>query len=173
VTRDRSRRRSTKAEGMPAIADKRVLVTAGGAGIGRAIAVAFLSKGARVWICDIDRAALAATQDAHPELAGSRTDVADEAAVDAMFGAIEQALGGLDVLVNNAGIAAPPGRSKRSILKTGGAASRSIWTAPSCAPGAPSPSSRLLVAGRSSTSHRPPGSWAMSCGRLMPRPNGR
>jgi NAD(P)-dependent dehydrogenase (short-subunit alcohol dehydrogenase family) len=124
---------------MPAIAGKRVLVTAGGAGVGRAIAAAFLSTGARVWICDIDRAALAATQDTHPELAGSRTDVADAAAVDAMFAAIEQAFGGLDVLVNNAGIAGPPGRSKRSILPNGGAASRSTWTALSCASGAPSP----------------------------------
>jgi NAD(P)-dependent dehydrogenase (short-subunit alcohol dehydrogenase family) len=116
VTRDRSRRRSTKAEGMPAIAGKRVLVTAGGAGIGRAIAAAFLSRGARVWICDIDRAALAATRDTHPELAGSRTDVADAEAVDAMFAAIEHAFGGLDVLVNNAGIAGPhrADRSARS-----------------------------------------------------------
>jgi NAD(P)-dependent dehydrogenase (short-subunit alcohol dehydrogenase family) len=94
---------------MRGIAGKRVLVTAGGAGIGRAIAAAFLSRRARVWICDIDREALAATQDAHPGLGGSRTDVADASAVDAMFGAIEQAFGGLDVLVNNAGIAGPTG----------------------------------------------------------------
>jgi NAD(P)-dependent dehydrogenase (short-subunit alcohol dehydrogenase family) len=39
---------------MRGIAGKRVLVTAGGAGIGGAIAAAFLSGGARVWICDID-----------------------------------------------------------------------------------------------------------------------
>jgi NAD(P)-dependent dehydrogenase (short-subunit alcohol dehydrogenase family) len=88
---------------------KRVLVTAGGAGIGRALAAAFLSRGARVWICDVDREALAATQGAHPGLGGSRTDVAEASAVDAMFGAIAQALGGLDVLVNNAGIAGPTG----------------------------------------------------------------
>jgi NAD(P)-dependent dehydrogenase (short-subunit alcohol dehydrogenase family) len=94
---------------MRRIAGKRVLVTAGGAGIGRAIAAAFLGRGARVWICDIDAEALAATRDAHPGLRGSRTDVADEDGVDAMFAAIEQAFGGLDVLINNAGIAGPTG----------------------------------------------------------------
>jgi NAD(P)-dependent dehydrogenase (short-subunit alcohol dehydrogenase family) len=94
---------------MRGIAGKRVLVTAGGAGIGRGIAASFLAQGARVWICDIDAKALAATKDAHPELGGSRTDVAHEGAVAAMFVAIEQTFGGLDVLVNNAGIAGPTG----------------------------------------------------------------
>ena len=94
---------------MRGIAGKRVLVTAGGAGIGRGIAAAFLAQGARVWICDIDAEALAATKDAHPELGGSRTDVAHEGAVAAMFVAIEQTFGGLDVLVNNAGTAGPTG----------------------------------------------------------------
>jgi NAD(P)-dependent dehydrogenase (short-subunit alcohol dehydrogenase family) len=94
---------------MRGIAGKRVLVTAGGAGIGRVIAASFLAQGARVWICDIDAKALAATKDAHPELGGSRTDVAHEGAVAAMFVAIEQTFGGLDVLVNNAGIAGPTG----------------------------------------------------------------
>jgi NAD(P)-dependent dehydrogenase (short-subunit alcohol dehydrogenase family) len=94
---------------MRGIAGKRVLVTAGGAGIGRGIAASFLAQGARVWICDIDAKALAATKDAHPELGGSRTDVAHEGAVAAMYAAIEQTFGGLDVLVNNAGIAGPTG----------------------------------------------------------------
>ena len=94
---------------MRGIAGKRVLVTAGGAGIGRGIAASFLAQGARVWICDIDAKALAATKDAHPELGGSRTDVAHEGAVAAMFVAIEQTFGGLDVLVNNAGTAGPTG----------------------------------------------------------------
>ncbi len=94
---------------MRGIAGRRVLVTAGGAGIGRAIAAAFLAEGARVWICDIDAEALTATKDAHPELGGSRTDVAHEDAVAAMFAATERTFGGLDVLVNNAGIAGPTG----------------------------------------------------------------
>ena len=91
------------------LAGRRVLVTAGGAGIGRAIAVAFLAEGAQVWICDVDPDALAGTRSAHPELRSSRTDVADEAGVDTMFRSIEQAFGGLDFLVNNAGIAGPTG----------------------------------------------------------------
>ena len=94
---------------MQGLAGKRVLVTAGGAGIGRAIAAAFLSERARVWICDVDPAALAETRRRHPELGTSRTDVADEDDVAAMFAAIEEAFGGLDVLVNNAGIAGPTG----------------------------------------------------------------
>lgn len=94
---------------MRGLAGKRVLVTAGGAGIGRAIATAFLAEDARVWICDIDPDALAATRGEHPELGTSETDVADPAAVDAMFTAIEQTFGGLDVLINNAGTAGPTG----------------------------------------------------------------
>ena len=94
---------------MQGVAGKRVLVTAGGAGIGRAIAAAFLAEGARVWICDIDPAALAATRSQHPELGASRTDVADEGEVDAMFKGIKQAFGGLDFMINNAGIAGPTG----------------------------------------------------------------
>jgi NAD(P)-dependent dehydrogenase (short-subunit alcohol dehydrogenase family) len=96
-------------EKMRGVAGKRVLVTAGAAGIGRTMAAAFLSEGARVWICDIDPGAMADARSAHPELGASLTDVADEAAVDAMFEVIAQAFGGLDFLVNNAGTAGPTG----------------------------------------------------------------
>jgi NAD(P)-dependent dehydrogenase (short-subunit alcohol dehydrogenase family) len=95
---------------MEGLAGKRVLVTAGGAGIGRAIAAAFLAEGARVWICDIDPDALTDTKSRYPELGASRTDVADERTVDEMFEAVQQAFGGLDCLINNAGIAGPTGR---------------------------------------------------------------
>ena len=87
-----------------------MLVTAGGAGIGRTIAGAFLAEGASVWICDADPDALAGARSAHPELGTSSTDVADPSQVDAMFEAIERTLGGLDILVNNAGTAGPTGR---------------------------------------------------------------
>ncbi len=86
---------------------KRVLITAGGAGIGRAIAGAFSQAGARVHICDIDEDALADAKVQWPELGTSRTDVAEADQVDRLFEDALANLGGLDFLVNNAGIAGP------------------------------------------------------------------
>ena len=85
----------------------RVIVTAGAAGIGRSIVEAFLAEGASVATCDIDAAALATLPaSVHAE----RVDVADEPALKAYIdGAIDR-LGGLDCLVNNAGIAGPTAR---------------------------------------------------------------
>jgi NAD(P)-dependent dehydrogenase (short-subunit alcohol dehydrogenase family) len=85
----------------------RVLVTAGASGIGLATARAFLLEGARVFICDVDRAALAAVASSDPALGQIDCDVADPVAVDRLFAAATAALGGLDTLVNNAGIAGP------------------------------------------------------------------
>ncbi|MFQ5958610.1 MAG: SDR family oxidoreductase [Alphaproteobacteria bacterium] len=92
---------------LESLAEKRVIVTAAAAGIGRAIARGFLDAGARVHVCDIDAEALAAFQ--APGLGGTHADVADEAAVDRLFDDALDHLGGLDVLVNNAGIAGPTG----------------------------------------------------------------
>jgi NAD(P)-dependent dehydrogenase (short-subunit alcohol dehydrogenase family) len=85
---------------------KRVLVTAGAAGIGRAIAATFLNHGARVHICDIDERALARCR---AEIAASQSvaDVSKLADVERLFADVKRELGGLDVLVNNAGIAGP------------------------------------------------------------------
>ncbi len=85
----------------------RVLVTAGAAGIGRAIAKTFHDHGARVHICDIDTNALAEAKRALPGITQSRADVASVADVDRLFDEVKRELGGLDVLVNNAGIAGP------------------------------------------------------------------
>lgn len=85
----------------------RVLVTAGANGIGLAIARAFVSEGARVHVCDVDDAALTALQRSDPALTSSRCDVSDRSAVETLFKDAQRALGGLDVLVNNAGIAGP------------------------------------------------------------------
>jgi len=82
----------------------RVLVTAGAAGIGRTIAQTFLDHGARVHVCDIDERALAQLPQA---IARTRADVANLADVERLFADVERQLGGLDVLVNNAGIAGP------------------------------------------------------------------
>ena len=83
---------------------KTVLVTGGASGIGRAMAEAYAAEGAKVWVTDVDRAALAST----PEGWGAaEVDASDEDAVKALFAEIEAAWGGLDVLCANAGIAGP------------------------------------------------------------------
>jgi NAD(P)-dependent dehydrogenase (short-subunit alcohol dehydrogenase family) len=87
--------------------DHRVLVTAGAAGIGLATARAFLHEGARVHVCDIDASALAGVSRALPGATASVCDVGDPAAVERLFDEAQRALGGLDTLVNNAGIAGP------------------------------------------------------------------
>ena len=88
----------------------RVLVTAGVAGIGLEIARAFLREGAKVHVCDVDTSALAAIRKGDGALTQSVCDVADRAAVAQLFEDAKQRLGGLDCLVNNAGIAGPTGR---------------------------------------------------------------
>jgi NAD(P)-dependent dehydrogenase (short-subunit alcohol dehydrogenase family) len=85
----------------------RVLVTAGAAGIGKAFAETFADAGAKVFICDVDRAALDVFRKARPEIGAGITDVADSRQVDGLFDAATDFLGGLDVLINNAGIAGP------------------------------------------------------------------
>jgi len=85
----------------------RVLVTAGGAGIGRVIAQTFADHGARVHVCDIDGEALKVLP---KEMMRTVADVAKLPDVDRLFSDVERKLGGLDVLVNNAGIAGPTAR---------------------------------------------------------------
>ncbi|WPB57361.1 SDR family oxidoreductase [Xylophilus sp. GOD-11R] len=87
----------------------RVLVTAGANGIGAAIARGFHEAGARVHVCDIDRAALDRLSLETPGITTSTADASDPHDVDQVFDDLRGALGGLDVLVNNAGIAGPTG----------------------------------------------------------------
>jgi len=87
----------------------KVLVTAGASGIGAVIALAFAEMGAQVMICDVDEAALARCSENQPSIHPVKTDVSDSAAVERMFVKVRSTLGGLDVLVNNAGIAGPTG----------------------------------------------------------------
>ncbi len=88
----------TSAEGL------RVLVTAGAAGIGLAIARTFRDHGAKVHVCDVDDKVLARLD---KDIQQTKADVASVADVDRLFADAERTLGGLDVLVNNAGIAGP------------------------------------------------------------------
>lgn len=85
----------------------RVLVTAGAAGIGKAFAETFADAGARVFVCDVDKRALDTLLKSRPEIGGGITDVADPRQVDGLFDSARAFLGGLDVLINNAGIAGP------------------------------------------------------------------
>ena len=82
-----------------------VLVTGGGSGIGRAIATRFAAEGARVVVNDIRAEAAEATVKAiGGEARAVVADVADSARVRAMFEEVARVFGGLDVLVNTAGI---------------------------------------------------------------------
>ena len=75
----------------------RALVTGGGSGIGAAIATRLKCGGANVIVVDIDPAT-------SPDVVA---DVADTSAVDDLFTEVDRLLGGLDVLVNNVGVAGP------------------------------------------------------------------
>lgn len=85
----------------------RVVVTAGAGGAGYGIAEGFSANGARVAVCDVDEAALAAARTAHPDWITLAADVGDVAAVDRFFDRVLADFGVLDVLINNAGIAGP------------------------------------------------------------------
>ena len=83
----------------------RVAITAAASGIGLAVARAFAAQGDDVHVCDVDTEAVAAA--AAEGLDAAQIDVADLAALDCWIDGVLDRLGGLDVLVNNAGIAGP------------------------------------------------------------------
>lgn len=87
----------------------RVLITAGASGIGLHAARAFAAEGANVHVCDIDEDALARLREETPQISASVCDVSDRIAVETLFDTALGKLGGLDCLVNNAGIAGPTG----------------------------------------------------------------
>lgn len=90
---------------MRGLKDKRVLITGGAGGIGAATAVRFLEEGARVVVLDHDEQLLKTFEDQHPKLSGAiLADVSESAAVAEAFMTLDDLIGGLDVLINNAGI---------------------------------------------------------------------
>jgi 3-oxoacyl-[acyl-carrier protein] reductase len=104
--------------------DRIALVTGGGSGIGRAIALRFAQEGARVIVNDVKGEAAQATVDAIA--AGSEAqrgralaaDVSDSQQVRRMFADVDREVGALDILVNNAGIAeGAPGDRERNRVK--------------------------------------------------------
>jgi NAD(P)-dependent dehydrogenase (short-subunit alcohol dehydrogenase family) len=91
------------------VKDLRVVVTAGASGIGRAIADMLIAHGAQVVIGDVAPEFLAEFREAHPAVPAVEVDVTIERDVDRLFDTAAGRLGGLDALINNAGIAGPTG----------------------------------------------------------------
>lgn len=87
-----------------------VMVTAGASGIGLEIARAFVREGARVHACDVAPAEVARLASTDPQISATVCDVSSRADVARFFEEGIARLGGLDCLVNNAGIAGPTGR---------------------------------------------------------------
>jgi NAD(P)-dependent dehydrogenase (short-subunit alcohol dehydrogenase family) len=94
-------------ERMTPVVGLRVLISGGASGIGEAIAAAFLEAEAKVHVCDVSQPTLAAFRKKHPDALATHADVADRWAVDQVFAEQTARFGGLDVLINNAGIAGP------------------------------------------------------------------
>jgi 3-oxoacyl-[acyl-carrier protein] reductase len=91
-------------EPAPRLAGRRAIVTGAGRGIGAAIAGALAQAGAAVAICDIDEGVAEAAAAIDGEVIGARCDVASSEDVDRFVAWAAGELGGLDVLVNNAGV---------------------------------------------------------------------
>ena len=91
------------------MAGRKVLITAGASGLGLEMARVFTAAGSDVFICDVNEEALAAARAELPHIHAVLADVSDEASVAALFAQVGARFGGLDVLVNNAGIAGPTG----------------------------------------------------------------
>ena len=86
---------------------QRALVTGAGSGIGKVMAQHFEKAGARIWICDADTNNLEQSLKQNPHWNGTPCDVSDENQVDQLFKEMSDSFGGLEILVNNAGIAGP------------------------------------------------------------------
>lgn len=90
---------------MRGLRDKRVLITGGAGGIGSATAKRFLDEGSRVVVLDYNDEAIHQITETLPSLTGViNADVSDSKAVERAFRELEGMMGGLDVLINNAGI---------------------------------------------------------------------
>ncbi|WP_321945669.1 SDR family oxidoreductase [Paraburkholderia sp. J10-1] len=91
----------------PSLADKTVVITGGGSGIGAAVVEAFAQQGARVFFLDVAEQDSLALQETlrhakHPPLF-KRCDLRSVDAIESVFASIVEAAGPIDVLVNNAG----------------------------------------------------------------------
>jgi NAD(P)-dependent dehydrogenase (short-subunit alcohol dehydrogenase family) len=97
------------------LVDKVAVVTGGASGIGRAMCERFAAEGAKVAVADLDQAGAAALARAIDGMF-VEVDVTSPAAVEALYDAVAERFGGIDVCCNNAGISPP---DDDSILDTG------------------------------------------------------
>lgn len=86
---------------------KRVIITAGGSGIGLAIAKCFQAQGDQVFICDISEEAVRNVIKTNKNIGGVVANVGEPLEVEAFIKAAVEKMGGVDVLVNNAGMGGP------------------------------------------------------------------
>ena len=91
------------------ISHLRVIITAGGQGLGKAMAAAFHNGGARVWICDIVAERLEQVTRELPGIGTMVADVSEMAQVDTFIDTAVAAMDGVDVMINNAGVSGPAG----------------------------------------------------------------
>ena len=90
---------------MKGLNNKRVLITGGASGIGFTTAQRFLTEGSQVVILDRDNLACQRAKEKLPGLSGAiLADVSDDKAVAGAFDELDALFGGLDILINNAGI---------------------------------------------------------------------
>ena len=86
---------------------QRVLITAGASGIGRIMALRFARQGAQVFVVDLNVGALRELAQEQPGLLTAVCDIGQRSSVESVIPQAIAALGGLDVLINNAGVAGP------------------------------------------------------------------
>jgi NAD(P)-dependent dehydrogenase (short-subunit alcohol dehydrogenase family) len=93
-----------------AVKGLKVLITAGAGGIGRAMTEVFHKAGAKVHLCDVVQSSIDETLAAFPGVSATLADVSRLDDVARLFADAQKQLGGLDCLINNAGIAGPTGK---------------------------------------------------------------